>query len=110
MASGVGATRTGVLTPVPSPHTLHMLLDEAMVTVVPYQLVEEQGWSVDLEELQRALETARGRCRPRALYICNPGNPTGERHVAATSSALPVLVNDVCELQVTCRTGRALSE
>ncbi|KAF1385312.1 hypothetical protein PFLUV_G00106430 [Perca fluviatilis] len=77
LASGEGETRTGVLTPRPCPHTLPPLLDEAGVTLVPYQLMEDRGWAVDLDELHRALKTARGRCEPRAIYISNPGNPTG---------------------------------
>ncbi|XP_059192074.1 alanine aminotransferase 2-like isoform X2 [Centropristis striata] len=77
LASGEGETQTGVLTPAPCPHTLPALLDEAGVTLVPYRLVEERGWAVDLDELHRALSAARGRCNPRAIYISNPGNPTG---------------------------------
>ncbi|XP_042272971.1 alanine aminotransferase 2-like [Thunnus maccoyii] len=52
-------------------------VDEAGVMLVPYQLREDRGWALDLEELHRALKTARGRCKPRAIYISNPGNPTG---------------------------------
>uniref|UniRef100_A0A8C9XYP0 alanine transaminase n=1 Tax=Sander lucioperca TaxID=283035 RepID=A0A8C9XYP0_SANLU len=77
LASGEGETQTGVLTPRPCPHTLPPLLDEAGVTLVPYQLMEDRGWAVDLDELHRALKTTRGRCEPRAIYISNPGNPTG---------------------------------
>ncbi|XP_068175169.1 alanine aminotransferase 2-like [Antennarius striatus] len=77
MASGEGETQTGVLIPVPCPHTLPMLLDMFGVTVVPYQLMEDRGWALDVKELHRALRTARGCCSPRALYISNPGNPTG---------------------------------
>ncbi|XP_068446228.1 alanine aminotransferase 2-like [Clinocottus analis] len=77
LARGEEETQTGVLTPIPCPHTMPALLDQAGVTLVPYQLMEGQGWAVDLDELHRALKTARGRCDPRALYISNPGNPTG---------------------------------
>ncbi|KAK2835013.1 hypothetical protein Q5P01_015497 [Channa striata] len=77
MASGEGVTQTGVLTPTPCPHTLPMLMDEAGVRPVPYQLSEERGWTVDAAQLHRALKTARRRCAPRAIYISNPGNPTG---------------------------------
>ncbi|XP_040896583.1 alanine aminotransferase 2-like [Toxotes jaculatrix] len=77
MANGAGKTQTGVLTPVPCPHTLPSLMDMTGVKLVPYQLIEEGGWAVDLEELHRALKTARGHCEPRAIYISNPGNPTG---------------------------------
>ncbi|XP_053179034.1 alanine aminotransferase 1-like [Scomber japonicus] len=72
-----GKTQTGVLTPVPSPHHLPIVLDELGVTPAPYQLIEDRGWTVDLEELHRALTAARRRCEPRAVYISNPGNPTG---------------------------------
>ncbi|XP_063748301.1 alanine aminotransferase 2-like isoform X2 [Eleginops maclovinus] len=77
MASGEGEHCTAVLTPMPCPHTLPMLLDMAGLILVPYQLMEDRGGAVDLEELHRALETTRGRCSPRAIYISNPGNPTG---------------------------------
>ncbi|XP_063748297.1 alanine aminotransferase 2-like isoform X2 [Eleginops maclovinus] len=77
LASGEGDTQTGVLTPMPCPHTLPTLLDDAGMTLVPYQLMEDQGWAVDLSELHRALKCGRGHCNPRAIYISNPGNPTG---------------------------------
>ncbi|XP_054458801.1 alanine aminotransferase 2-like [Anoplopoma fimbria] len=77
LARGEGETQTGVLTPMPCPHTLPALLDDAGVKLVPYQLIEDRGWAVDLDELRRALKTARGHCKPRAIYISNPGNPTG---------------------------------
>ncbi|CAK6979536.1 alanine aminotransferase 1-like [Scomber scombrus] len=72
-----GETQTGVLTPVPSPHHLPIILDETGVTPAPYQLIEDHGWAVHPEELHRALTAARRRCEPRAVYISNPGNPTG---------------------------------
>ncbi|XP_035504511.2 alanine aminotransferase 1 [Scophthalmus maximus] len=77
MASGQGETPAGVLTPAPCPPKLPMLLDDAGLTLVPYQLTEERGWAVELDELHRALEAARGRCEPRAIYLSNPGIPTG---------------------------------
>uniref|UniRef100_A0A3Q1F5R4 alanine transaminase n=1 Tax=Acanthochromis polyacanthus TaxID=80966 RepID=A0A3Q1F5R4_9TELE len=89
LASGEGETQTGVLTPMPCPHTLPTLLDEAEVALVPYQLVEERGWAVHLEELHRAVTTARGHCQPRAIYISNPGNPTG--HVQTRESMEEVI-------------------
>uniref|UniRef100_A0A665WIV8 alanine transaminase n=1 Tax=Echeneis naucrates TaxID=173247 RepID=A0A665WIV8_ECHNA len=77
LVSGETGVRTGVLTPVPCPHTLPMLLDEAGVMPVPYQLMEERGWTMELDELQLALSAARNHCEPRAIYVSNPGNPTG---------------------------------
>ncbi|KAF7655987.1 hypothetical protein LDENG_00047710, partial [Lucifuga dentata] len=77
LVGGEGQPPTGVLTPVPCPHTLPPLLDHAGVTLVPYVLREDRGWTVDLDQLHLDLQTARGCCRPRAIYISNPGNPTG---------------------------------
>uniref|UniRef100_A0A3P8TM86 alanine transaminase n=1 Tax=Amphiprion percula TaxID=161767 RepID=A0A3P8TM86_AMPPE len=84
-----GEIQTGVLTPMPCPHTLPTLLDEGEVALVPYRLVEERGWAVDLDELHRAVTTARGRCQPRAIYISNPGNLTG--HVQSRESIEEVI-------------------
>uniref|UniRef100_A0A3Q3EED0 alanine transaminase n=1 Tax=Labrus bergylta TaxID=56723 RepID=A0A3Q3EED0_9LABR len=84
-----GETQTGVLTPLPCPHTIPALLDEAGVTLEPYKLMGDQGWAVDLNELHRALKVARGRCNPRAIYISNPGNPTG--HVQDRKSIQEVI-------------------
>uniref|UniRef100_I3KTS0 alanine transaminase n=1 Tax=Oreochromis niloticus TaxID=8128 RepID=I3KTS0_ORENI len=77
LTSGEGKTQTGVLTPMPCPHTLPMLLDMTGLALVPYRLFEEQGWAVNLDELHRALEAGRVHCEPKAIYISNPGNPTG---------------------------------
>ncbi|KAM4629870.1 alanine aminotransferase 2-like [Polymixia lowei] len=104
LVSGEGKTQTGVLTPLPCPRTVPMLLDEAGARLVPYQLREDRGWAVDLEELQLAVETARRSCHPRALYISNPGNPTGhlqdrnsieEVIKFAAAEGLFLLVNEV---------------
>ncbi|KAG7514667.1 alanine aminotransferase 2-like [Solea senegalensis] len=77
MSCGSGGSQTGMLIPTPCPHTLLSLMDESEVKTVPYQLMEERGWAVDLDKLHQALKAARGHCEPRAIYICNPGNPTG---------------------------------
>lgn len=78
MSSGEGKSRTGVLTPVPCPHTLLTLLDVTGLKVVPYKLMEDQGWALDMDVLHSALETAKAHCMPRAIFISNPGNPTGK--------------------------------
>uniref|UniRef100_A0A668TVZ4 alanine transaminase n=1 Tax=Oreochromis aureus TaxID=47969 RepID=A0A668TVZ4_OREAU len=86
LTSGEGKTQTGVLTPMPCPHTLPMLLDMTGLALVPYRLFEEQGWAVNLDELHRALEAGRVHCEPKAIYISNPGNPTGEQSCAGFQS------------------------
>jgi len=44
---------------------------------INYYLDEDNGWSLDMEELKRSLTEARLHCVPRALCVINPGNPTG---------------------------------
>lgn len=68
---------TGVLTAVPAYSYFKMMLQRLGTTVVPYYLDEEQGWAMEVEELRRALQAFKGVCNPVALYVINPGNPTG---------------------------------
>uniref|UniRef100_A0A8C6V202 alanine transaminase n=1 Tax=Neogobius melanostomus TaxID=47308 RepID=A0A8C6V202_9GOBI len=89
IASGEGDVPTGVLTPVPCRHTLPMMLDFTGVTLEPYMLDKDRGWAVDMNELHRAVNTARGRCQPKAIFISNPGNPTG--HVQGRKSIQDVI-------------------
>ncbi|CAL8309429.1 unnamed protein product [Lota lota] len=104
LSSPEGEPQNGMLVPLPYPHTLAMVLAGAGVRSMPYRLREDAGWAVDLEELQRAIRTARECCRPMAMYISNPGNPTG--HVQnrksieevikfAAAEKLFLLVNEV---------------
>ncbi|KAJ8012164.1 hypothetical protein DPEC_G00065840 [Dallia pectoralis] len=44
---------------------------------IPYYLEEEQGWALQVEGLHRALKDFKDVCNPVALYVINPGNPTG---------------------------------
>uniref|UniRef100_A0A3B4APR6 alanine transaminase n=1 Tax=Periophthalmus magnuspinnatus TaxID=409849 RepID=A0A3B4APR6_9GOBI len=80
---------TGVLTPMPPPLTLPMLLDEAGVSLEPYRLNKDHKWAVNVDELYRTLTTARWRCKPRAIFISNPSNPTG--HVQSRKSIQEVI-------------------
>ncbi|KAM6918741.1 alanine aminotransferase 1 [Xenentodon cancila] len=81
--------RTGVLTPVPCHCTTPLSIMSLGAVIVPYYLSEEQGWTLQVEELRRALESAKGVCNPVALYVINPGNPTG--HVQARKSIQEVI-------------------
>uniref|UniRef100_A0A8C1PW05 alanine transaminase n=1 Tax=Cyprinus carpio TaxID=7962 RepID=A0A8C1PW05_CYPCA len=69
--------QTGVLIPVPTYASFTLALEEQGAAIIPYHLCEEQGWTLQVEELRKALHTGRKTCNPVALYICNPGNPTG---------------------------------
>uniref|UniRef100_A0A8C7NLY0 alanine transaminase n=1 Tax=Oncorhynchus mykiss TaxID=8022 RepID=A0A8C7NLY0_ONCMY len=68
---------TGVLTAVPAYSSFKMMLQWLGAAIVPYYLDEEQGWAMEVEELRRALQASKGVCNTVALYVINPGNPTG---------------------------------
>ncbi|XP_068460440.1 alanine aminotransferase 2-like [Clinocottus analis] len=70
--------KTGVLTPLPCYSTSVMSMVGLGAVAVPYSLCEERGWELRVEELHRALESAKGVCKPVALYVINPGNPTSQ--------------------------------
>lgn len=75
---GEGRTRTGVLIPIPQYPLYSAALAELNAVQVDYYLDEERAWALDVAELRRALRQARDHCRPRALCVINPGNPTGQ--------------------------------
>lgn len=85
---------------------------------IPYHLNEEQGWTLQVEELERALEAAKGLCNPVALYVINPGNPAGiaqcSQHGGSLSGEFLYFKNDrfvFCSHHVTIQvTFRAESQ
>ncbi|XP_063307003.1 alanine aminotransferase 1 isoform X1 [Pelobates fuscus] len=78
LVSGEGASRTGVLIPIPQYPLYSAALSELGAVQVNYYLDEENCWALDIKELRRALEDARKHCNPKVLCIINPGNPTGQ--------------------------------
>ncbi|XP_068196633.1 alanine aminotransferase 2-like [Antennarius striatus] len=78
LVCGEGATRTGVMISIPQYPLYSAALAELDAVQINYYLNEEKCWSLDISELQRALDEARSYCRPQALCIINPGNPTGQ--------------------------------
>ncbi|KAL7386621.1 hypothetical protein ABVT39_011133 [Epinephelus coioides] len=78
LVCGEGATRTGVMISIPQYPLYSAALAELGAVQINYYLKEEKCWSLDISELQRALDEARRHCNPRALCIINPGNPTGQ--------------------------------
>ncbi|XP_048018982.1 alanine aminotransferase 2-like [Megalobrama amblycephala] len=81
--------QTGVLIPVPTYASFTLALEDHGAVIIPYYLCEEQGWTLQVEELRRALHAGRRTCNPVALYICNPGNPTG--HIQSRKSIEEVI-------------------
>ncbi|QRK12399.1 aminotransferase class I/II-fold pyridoxal phosphate-dependent enzyme [Archangium violaceum] len=61
-----------VLLPCPGYPLYNALMARLSAQGVPYSLDEENGWSLDLEEIDAL-------CTPgtRAILLCNPNNPTG---------------------------------
>lgn len=70
--------RAGIMIPVPQYPLYSATLTEYNAVPIPYYLNEENNWSLDVSELQRAIEAAKSQCLPRAICIINPGNPTGQ--------------------------------
>ncbi|XP_014471674.1 PREDICTED: alanine aminotransferase 1 [Dinoponera quadriceps] len=69
---------SGVLIPIPQYPLYSATLAEFGLTQIGYYLNEENKWSLDLDELERALNECKGKCNPRVLVVINPGNPTGQ--------------------------------
>ncbi|CAL8280239.1 unnamed protein product [Lota lota] len=84
LVDGDRSPPVGVLTPVPSQDFSNATLEAMGATAVPYYLDGQQGWRPHIEELYRALQSAREVCDPIALYVINPGDPTG--HVQSRES------------------------
>jgi alanine-synthesizing transaminase len=70
-----------VLVPAPSYPLFDFLADLADVRLVPYPLLYDHGWQMDLASLRAALTP-----RSRAVLVVHPNNPTGS-FVAAREAA-----------------------
>uniref|UniRef100_A0A6Q2YZL2 alanine transaminase n=1 Tax=Esox lucius TaxID=8010 RepID=A0A6Q2YZL2_ESOLU len=78
LTSGEGKTRSGVMISIPQYPLYSAALAELAAVQISYYLDEDKCWGLDVSELRRAVEAAREHCKPRALCIINPGNPTGQ--------------------------------
>jgi alanine-synthesizing transaminase len=74
-----------ILVPKPSYPLFEFLADLADVRLVPYPLLYDHGWQIDLDSLFAAAATAD---RSRAVILVHPNNPTGSYVSAAETSAL----------------------
>lgn len=77
LTSGEGKTRTGVMISIPQYPLYSAALAELAAVQISYCLDEDKCWSLDVNELRRAVKAGREHCNPRAICIINPGNPTG---------------------------------
>jgi alanine-synthesizing transaminase len=64
-----------ILCPRPSYPLFDYIAALSGVQMIPYRLLEERGWGIDLDNLENSIST-----RTRALVLISPHNPTG--HVA----------------------------
>lgn len=78
MTGRSGDGKAGIMIPVPQYPLYSATLTEFDAFAIPYYLNEESNWSLDISELKRAINEARGKCLPRAICVINPGNPTGQ--------------------------------
>ncbi len=65
-----------ILVPSPSYPLFDYLAGLESVRTVPYQLVLEERWRLDMASVERAAREA-GPAGPRAIVVVNPNNPTG---------------------------------
>ena len=79
LAAMIRTKTDGVLVPIPQYPLYSASIALYGGELVPYYLDEENGWSLDIAELQRAIDVARMEgITTRALVFINPGNPTGQ--------------------------------
>lgn len=64
--------------PIPQFPLYSETLAEFGLAQIEYYLDEDNKWSLDIHELERALGEVKGTCNPRVLVVINPGNPTGQ--------------------------------
>lgn len=73
-----GAERVGIMVPIPQYPLYSATISEYDAYQIGYYLDEDNNWNLNIAELERALDEAKGNCKPRALVVINPGNPTGQ--------------------------------
>ncbi|KAG8192659.1 hypothetical protein JTE90_009689 [Oedothorax gibbosus] len=67
----------GVMVPIPQYPLFSCTALEYGMYQIKYYLNEDTDWSLDVPELQRAINASRIHCKPKVLVIINPGNPSG---------------------------------
>ncbi|XP_060066170.1 alanine aminotransferase 1-like [Ylistrum balloti] len=77
MTGDVGHGRAGVMIPIPQYPLYTATIAEYNAYPIKYYMNEEKNWGLDISELKRSVDEARPECKPRAIVIINPGNPTG---------------------------------
>ncbi len=81
-----------ILVPKPSYPLFEFLADLQDVKLVPYLLLYDHGWQIDLPSLRQAVNP-----RTRAIVVVHPNNPTGSYVNAEERSALNAICGE-CSL------------
>src|SRR5467141_229693 len=78
-----------ILVPKPSYPLFEFLADLEDVRLVPYPLLYDHGWQIDLDSLYKAATV-----RSRAMILVHPNNPTGSYVSTPETSALNAFCRD----------------
>lgn len=89
-----GDDRAGVMVPIPQYPLYSATNSEYNAYQIDYYLDEENNWNLDLAELERAITASMPHCKPRALVVINPGNPTGQVLARDSMEAVVRFVKD----------------
>lgn len=75
----IASSTTGVMIPIPQYPIYSATIDRFGGKKVGYYLDEENGWDMNLEELERSLADAKANgINVNSFVLINPGNPTGQ--------------------------------
>ncbi|XP_075225927.1 alanine aminotransferase 2-like [Lycorma delicatula] len=74
----VDGKRPGIMCSIPQYPLYSAIFSKQNMTMIKYYLNEDKNWSLEIPELERAIEDAKKTCYPRAIVVINPGNPTGQ--------------------------------
>lgn len=79
LAALIRGPTDGIMVPIPQYPLYSASIALYGGELVPYYLDEENGWVLDIDELQKSFDAARAKgINCRALVFINPGNPTGQ--------------------------------
>ncbi|XP_076271678.1 alanine aminotransferase 2-like [Rhynchophorus ferrugineus] len=77
-ACDVDGQTSGVMIPIPQYPLYSATLTDFGLARINYYLDESKNWGLDVLELKRAITEGKKVCKPRAIVVINPGNPTGQ--------------------------------
>ncbi|CAH1398732.1 unnamed protein product [Nezara viridula] len=74
----IDGKKAGVMVPIPQYPLYSAIPAKYNMHMIRYYLDEANNWSLSISELERAVNEAKKCCKPRAIVVINPGNPTGQ--------------------------------